>query len=277
MTGFINIDKETGVSSAFVVNVIKRLAKTPAGHMGTLDPLASGVLPVGVGNACRLFDYFLNKRKAYLAHFRFGVTTDTLDSEGEKIIGGSVPSQEEIEGALPLLTGRIKQVPPAYSAKSVNGVRSYALARAGKEVELAAKEVEVFSFRLLEQTAPDEFSFEIECGSGTYIRALCRDLAEKLHTCAYMSALDRTASGIFTKKNAVPLSKLTAENLGEYLIPTEEVLDFPVLNLESPRVFNGLKEQVEREDGLYKLYRGGEFYGIASVKDGLAKAEKKLC
>lgn len=277
MTGFINIDKETGVSSAFVVNKIKRLSKTPAGHMGTLDPLASGVLPVGVGNACRLFDYFLNKRKTYIAHFRFGVTSATLDSEGEKIFGGSVPNAEEIQSVLPMLTGKLLQVPPAYSAKSVNGVRSYVLAREGKTVELAAKEVEVFSFRLLRQTASDEFSFEIECGSGTYIRALCRDLAEKLHTCAYMSALDRTASGIFKKENAVPLSSLTAENLNEFLIPTDEVLDMPALNLQSPRVFNGLKESVTEQDGLYKLYRDGEFYGIASVKDGLAKAEKKLC
>ncbi len=245
--------------------------------MGTLDPLASGVLPVGVGNACRLFDYFSDKKKTYLARFRFGVTTDTLDNEGEKVFKGEVPAEKEILSALPLLTGKISQIPPAYSAKSVNGVRSYALARAGKEVALASKEVEIFSFRLLEQTAPDEFAFEIVCGSGTYIRALARDLAGNLGTYAYMSRLERTASGVFTIESAVPLEKLTAENLNEYLIPTEEVLSYPVLNLESPRVFNGLQERVPEKDGLYKLYRGGEFYGIASVKDGLAKAEKKLC
>lgn len=277
MTGFININKETGVSSAFIVNRIKRLAKTPAGHMGTLDPLASGVLPVGVGNACRLFDYFSDKKKTYLARFRFGVTTDTLDSEGEKVFKGAVPAEKEIREALPCLTGKISQIPPAYSAKSVNGVRSYTLARAGKEVALAPKTVEIFSFRLLEQTATDEFGFEITCGSGTYIRALARDLADLLGTYAYMSKLERTASGVFTIESAVALDKLTAENLNEYLIPTEEVLSFPVLNLDSPRVFNGLQERVSEKDGLYKLYRGGEFYGIASVKGGLCKAEKKLC
>ncbi len=277
MTGFINIRKETGVSSAFVVNRIKRLAKTPAGHMGTLDPLASGVLPVGIGNACRLFDYFSDKKKTYLARFRFGVTTATLDNEGEKIFKGEVPTEQEIQAALPALTGKLSQIPPAYSAKSVNGVRSYALARAGREVELAPKEVEIFSFRLIEQTAPDEFSFEIVCGSGTYIRALARDLALKLNTYAYMSMLERTASGVFTIENAVSLDRLTAENLHEYLIPTEEVLPYPVLNLESPRVFNGLQEYISQKDGLYKLYKSGEFYGIASVKDGLCKAEKKLC
>ena len=159
----------------------------------------------------------------------------------------------------------------------MNGVRSYALARAGKQAELAPKTVEVFSFRLIEQTAPDEFSFEIVCGSGTYIRALARDLAARLGTYAYMSRLERTASGVFHIESAVDLDKLTAENLHEYMIPTEEVLPYPVLNLESPRVFNGLAESVTEKDGLYKLYRSGEFYGIASVKDGLAKAEKKLC
>ena len=277
MTGFINIKKETGVSSAFVVNKVKRLSGMPAGHMGTLDPLASGVLPVALGNACRLFDYFSDKKKTYLARFRFGVTTETLDSEGEKIFKGDVPTKEQILSALPSLSGKIMQMPPAYSAKSVNGVRSYQLARAGKEVELKAKEVEIFSFRLLEQTAPDEFSFEIVCGSGTYIRALARDLAAKLNTYAYMSMLCRTASGVFTIENAVSLDELTKENLLQYLIPTEDVLSYPVLNLESERVFNGLKERVEQEDGLYKLYRRGEFYGIASVQGGLAKAEKKLC
>ena len=277
MTGFINVNKKTGVSSAFVVNKVKRLAGVAAGHMGTLDPLASGVLPVALGNACRLFDYFSDKKKTYLARFRFGVTTETLDSEGEKIFQGEVPSEGDILSALPSLTGKIMQVPPAYSAKSVNGVRSYQLARAGKEVELKAKEVEIFSFRCLEQTAPDEFAFEIVCGSGTYIRALARDLAALLNTHAYMSALERTASGVFTIGNAVSLDELTKENIANYLIPTEDVLAYPVLNLESERVFNGLKECVSVEDGLYKLYRRGEFYGIASVKDGFAKAEKKLC
>lgn len=277
MTGFINIDKETGVSSASVVNKIKRLAKTPSGHMGTLDPLASGVLPVGIGNACRLFDYFQNKKKTYLARFRFGVTSETLDEEGEKIFGGNVPSESEILNALPVLTGRIMQIPPAYSAKSVNGVRSYRLAREGKAAELAPKQVEVFSFRLSEQTAPDEYAFEIVCGSGTYIRALARDLAKELGTYAYMSRLTRTASGVFTLENSVKPDRLTEENLTDYVIPTEEVLPYPVLDTESERVFNGLEERVENADGLYKLYRKGEFYGIASVKDGFLKAEKKLC
>lgn len=277
MTGFINIFKEEGVSSAFVTNRVKWLCRTPAGHMGTLDPLASGVLPVGVGNATRLFDYFSGKTKVYTARFRFGVTTETLDREGEPIFGGRVPSAEEIRFALPSLTGEIEQVPPKYSAKSVNGRRGYSLARAGEEFTLPAKKVRVESFRLLEQTGLDEFSFEIVCGGGTYIRALARDLAGALQTNAYMSALVRNASGVFTGESAVRLDTLTRENVETFLIPTESVLPYPKLEEVDGRIFNGVSVPCNQADGLYKLYLNGAFYGLARVEKGAVRAEKKLC
>ncbi len=277
MTGFLNIDKREGDTSAYVVNRIKALVKCPCGHMGTLDPYASGVLPVGIGNATRLFDRFLEKKKRYLAKFRFGVTSPTLDREGELVFGGEVPKEEQIERVLPELTGKIEQIPPIFSAKFVNGKRSYELARQGEKVYLAPRRVEIYDFRLLERTAPDEFSFEIECGGGTYIRALARDLAEKLGTNGYMSALRRTQSGVFDLQTAVPLEKLTKENFQDFIIPTEEVLPLPVLEISDERLYHGLQIPCERADGEYKLYRGGEFYGIAAVKDGLVRTEKKLC
>ncbi len=277
MTGFLNIDKEEGVSSAFVTNRLKRLSRTPCGHMGTLDPLASGVLPVGVGNATRLFDYFSGKTKIYRARFRFGATTDTLDREGEILSGGRIPSEEEIAEALPKLTGELMQVPPKYSAKSVNGKRGYELARAGAEFTLSPKKVTVSAFTLSEQTAPDEFAFEIVCGGGTYIRALARDLAELLGTKGYMSALRRTQSGVFTLKNAVTLAELSPDNIENYLIPTESVLPFPALEDVDPRIFNGVRVPVLQDDGRYKLYADGQFYGLALVEAGFARAEKKLC
>lgn len=277
MTGFFNIYKEKGVSSAYAVNILKRLTHTPCGHMGTLDPLASGVLPVGAGNAARLFDYFLAKQKTYLARFRFGVTTDTLDEEGEKEYGGGIPSREDVERALPLFTGEIDQIPPLYSAKSVNGRRGYELARRGETVTLPPKRVCVHSFRLIGQTAPDEYSFEIVCGGGTYIRALARDLASAAGTKGYMSALERVQSGVFRAENAVRLEELTRENVGEYLIPTESVLPYPVLACGDARIFQGVSVPVAQEDGVYKLYREGVFYGVARVSGGKAKAEKKLC
>ncbi len=277
MTGFINVNKAEGGSSAFVVNKIKRLTGVPCGHMGTLDPLACGVLPVGVGNATRLFNYFLDKKKVYRARFRFGVTTATLDREGECQGGGSIPTTAQIEGVLSRFVGDIDQVPPLYSAKSVNGRRGYQLARAGEQVTLPPKRVHIERFALIGQTAPDEWAFEIECGGGTYIRSLARDLATACDTVGYMSFLQRTQSGVFTLPSAVALEELTKENISDYLIPTDSVLSYPVLGEVDARIFNGVACPCEREDGLYKLYREGEFYGIATVCGGLVKATTKLC
>lgn len=277
MTGFVNVYKPEGMGSTKVVGRVKYLLKTPCGHMGTLDPLACGVLPVGIGNAARLFDYFLQKEKRYSARFVFGATTDTLDREGEIVRGGRVPSAEEIAAALPAFIGEIMQTPPRYSAVSVNGRRGYDLARSGQDFELSAKKVKIASFTLREQTAPDEFAFDIVCGGGTYIRSLARDLADALGTKGYMSYLCRTASGVFTCETSVPFDSLTAENIRDYIIPTDSVLPFPVLENADERIFHGVGVQTACADGLYKLYRGDEFYGIARVADGVARSEKKLC
>ena len=277
MTGFLNLFKPEGVSSAAAVNRVKRLLHVPCGHMGTLDPLACGVLPVGVGNATRLFDYFLQKQKRYTARFVFGATTDTLDREGTPVAGGRVPSEEEIVRALPAFTGEIVQIPPKYSAVSVGGRRGYALARAGEDFELPQRRVTVQSFCLTGQTGPAEFAFDIVCGAGTYIRALARDLAAALGTQGYMTYLRRTASGVFTEETAVPLDRLTAENAAAFLIPTDSVLPYPVLACGDARIFHGVSVAADVADGLYKLYAGGAFYGLARVENGLARAEKKLC
>lgn len=277
MTGFVNVFKPEGVGSTKAVGRVKYLTKTPCGHMGTLDPLACGVLPVGVGNAARLFDYFLQKEKHYSARFVFGATTDTLDREGAVVRGGRIPDAQEVEAALPAFAGEIMQTPPRFSAVSVNGRRGYALARSGAAFEPSAKRVRISSFTLTGQTAPDEFAFEIVCGGGTYIRSLARDLAAALGTQGYMSYLQRTASGPFTVQTAVPFDELTAENIASHLIPTDSVLPFPVLEGADERIFHGVGVSVECADGQYKLYRGGEFYGIARVEAGIARAEKKLC
>lgn len=277
MTGFLNIDKAEGVSSAYCVNRIKRLTKTPCGHLGTLDPLAGGVLPVAVGNAARLFDYFLKKQKKYLARFRFGWTTDTLDRETEPRLAGMAPPKSVIEAAIPHLLGDVDQIPPAFSAVCVDGRRSYQLARKGKEVELPPRKVHIESIRILSQTAPDEFEFEIVCGAGTYIRSLARDLGTLCGTAAYMTKLTRLQSGIFTLGNAVPLDALTPENVGDYLIPTESVLPFPVLKSVDERYFCGVHIPCDAADGVYSVYRGGAFYGTGVVEGGVLRPDKKLC
>ncbi len=282
--GFFNVDKPSGVVSSAVVNKLKWLTGTPCGHMGTLDPLASGVLPVGVGNATRLFDYFLDKQKTYIAEFTFGVDADTLDCTGNLVREGRVPMQKEIEEVLPAFFGEIMQIPPKYSAKNVNGKRGYELARAGVEFELAAKKVRIFDIRLLEQCKEDTFRLEIRCGGGTYIRSLARDIAAALDTKGIMSALRRTQSGCFKTEKAIPYALLESEpsieELEKYLIPTETVLPLPVLSFderEEERLCQGQRIRVESEDGLYKIYRKGSFYGLAEVNENLAKAKIKLC
>ena len=284
--GFFNVDKPSGIVSSTVVNKLKWLTGVPCGHMGTLDPLASGVLPVGVGNAARLFDYFLEKKKEYIAEFTFGVDSDTLDSTGVLIAGGRIPSESEIAQVLPTLLGDVMQIPPKYSAKNVNGKRGYELARAGVDFELAPKKVHIYGMEILgkSEDKADTYRIKIACGGGTYIRSLGRDIAAALATKAVMSSLLRTQSGVFTLENAIPFSLLekdpTIDELRQYLIPTQDVLPFDTLVLDekqSEKLYNGQRIAVDNKDGLYKIYKDGNFYGIGEVANGLAKAKTKLC
>ncbi len=282
--GFFNIDKPSGELSSAVVNKCKWLTGTPCGHMGTLDPLASGVLPVGVGNATRLFDYFLQKEKEYIADFTFGVYADTLDSTGELTLQGDIPTQSQIEEVLPTLVGEVMQIPPKYSAKNVNGKRGYDLARAGVEFELPAKQVQIHEIRLVEQTAENVFRFVIRCGGGTYIRSIARDMASALSTYAVMSGLRRTKSGFFTLENAIPFEILKQDlpvcELEKYLIPTQDVLPFATFSLlkkDETKLFNGMTVITDYEDGLYKLFKEESFYGILAVENHRAKIRTKLC
>ena len=284
--GFFNVNKPSGITSSTVVNKIKWLTGVPCGHMGTLDPLASGVLPVGVGNATRLFDYFLEKEKEYIAEFTFGVDADTLDSTGTLVYGGRIPSEAEITAVLPKFFGDIMQVPPKYSAKNVNGKRGYDLARAGVEFELAPKKVHIYGMELLGrcEDKADTFRVKIRCGGGTYIRSLARDIAEELGTKAVMSALCRTQSGIFTLPTAIDFADIEKDPdlswLEEKIIPTQAVLPFADLRLpkkDMDKIFHGMTVFTSAQDGVYKIYQDEKFYGLAEVKNGRAKAKTKLC
>ena len=282
MTGFIIINKEEGVSSAREVNIIKRLVGTPCGHMGTLDPMASGVLPIAIGNAARLFDYFLEKRKTYIATFLFGCDSDTLDTTGNIIkTGEKIPSEDEINAVIPDLIGEIYQIPPKYSAKNIDGKRGYQLARAGIDFELPPKKVNIYSIRLIKRIDDEAFSFEIECGGGTYIRSIARDLGAKLHTCAIMASLVRTKSGIFELDKSVETKFLTKDNIEKFIIKTDSVLPFESFHpteREAKKLFNGLTVNCSLSDGTYKIYcTDGSFYGLAQAKDNILKVRTKLC
>jgi len=282
MTGFININKAVGLSSAKDVSIIKRISSTPCGHMGTLDPMADGVLPIAIGNAARLFDYFLAKRKVYVAEFMFGVDSDTLDTTGEvQLDRGYVPTNEQIEEVLHEFCGEILQVPPKYSAKNIDGKRGYQLARQGVEFELPPKKVCIYSVELLAKTGDNTYSFKIECGGGTYIRSIARDLGARLQTCAIMSKLTRTQSGPFLIENAVSTQNLTLQNLQNYLIPTDSVLPFESFypnEWQAKKLFNGLPISVDLTEGTYKIYSlNGSFYGLGEVKNSKLKIRVKLC
>lgn len=282
MTGFVTVDKATGVSSAREVSIIKKLTGTACGHMGTLDPMATGVLPVAIGNAARLFDYFLTKRKTYVAVFRFGADSDTLDITGNVVENaGLVPTYGQISEVLSEFVGEFYQVPPKFSAKNIGGRRAYELARAGVEFEIPNKLVNIYSIKMIPQDDERNCGFEIECSGGTYIRSIARDMGVRLGTCAIMSSLVRTVSGVFTLENSVKTEKLTKDNIGDYIISTDEVLPFenfyPNEN-EEKKLFNGLSVRTDLRDGTFKIYRtDGSFYGLAEVKHNIIKVRTKLC
>lgn len=214
--GILLVDKPAGVSSHDVVNVARRaLGERRIGHGGTLDPFATGLLVLMVGRATRLLPYLDGEPKEYAATIRFGAETETEDLDGAVSRTAPLPTREAVEAAVPQLTGEIEQVPPAYSAKRVEGRRAYDLARAGAEVTLPPVKVRVHDWRLLAwREAPAggvaELDVVVRCGGGTYVRSLARDLARLAGSAAHLSALRRTRSGPFSVDEAVTLKALKA-------------------------------------------------------------------
>jgi tRNA pseudouridine55 synthase len=251
-----------GPTSHDVVALVRRLAATKrVGHGGTLDPFASGVLPVFLGHGTRIVEYHLGDRKAYRATVCFGASSTTDDLEGELTPAtGPAPTRAAVEAALPGLTGPISQRPPAYSAIKVGGRRAYAMARAGETVELATREVTIHSLDLVswDDTDPDRpiGVLDVTCSAGTYVRALARDLGAGLGSAAYLGALIRTASGPFTIDDATALDEIRAAaaespaGLLPFLLPIDSGLDsFPVVTLDADELVAVAKGQFIRPSG----------------------------
>ncbi len=214
-SGFLNIIKPTGMTSADVVFAVKKKLKIKKiGHLGTLDPAATGVLPIAIGKATKFFDYFLNKDKIYVARVKFGISTDTLDSFGKVIeIKDKITSSEEILSVLPSFIGKTFQIPPKYSAIKINGKRACDLARENIDFEIKPKQIEVYKIELLQDFGANEFLFRVHCSAGTYIRTLFADIAEKLKTISTTTAILRQKSGRFDTRAAVPLEELDENNV----------------------------------------------------------------
>ena len=273
MLGFIPVNKKKGDTSAYVVNRIKKLVgkNKSCGHMGTLDPLASGVLPVAIGQATRLFPFLLDKRKSYLADFDFSFTTPSLDLETEPYLTTEKrTSEKEILSVLPSLIGEVMQIPPAYSAKCVDGKRSYKLARRGVEVELQPKKVRIDDIRLVDRLSETCFRFEIDCRGGTYIRSIARDLGAALSLPATMTNLVRTRSGIFTIENSFSLDEIEQKGLSSCLVEADKTVFYPSLTLSAEkekRLLNGLYDDFLVENGLYKVYGESGFLGVGEITE----------
>jgi tRNA pseudouridine55 synthase len=287
--GWIIIDKPLGLSSSAAVGKVKRLLDAQkAGHGGTLDPLATGVLPIALGEATKTMNYVMDGHKAYRFTVRWGAATKTDDGEGDIVeVSDHRPGADDIEKILPAFTGEIDQVPPAYSAIKVDGKRAYALARKDEHVELEARRVFVEALALVRMIDEDHAEFEMTCGKGTYVRSLGRDMARKLGTVGHITALRRTAVGPFFEDCAISLDYL--EGLGhiapdsEPILPIETVLDdIPALALteEEARklrhgqavsilpVLSRIPEIDISQGDIVSAMSGGRLVALAELKGG---------
>lgn len=284
MIGFLNVYKPQGMSSAAVVGKIKKQFNLKkVGHMGTLDPLACGILPIAIGKATRMFDYFLNKEKQYVVEAKFGFETPSLDLGTEPInYVNHIPSFNDIKEACVLFKGKIEQIPPIYSAKNINGVKAYDLARRGKEAVLNASIVEIINFECVAQVDDNTFRFVIDCGSGTYVRSLIRDLAYKLNSLATVTYLERSQSGAFDKNNSINLQEVLLSNLNDCCLSIESVFNkFEVLivsDFEFQKLKNGLtiKTSLSDTNNLFIKDENGNLLGVAVVLNGLIKIKTYL-
>ena len=245
INGWLILDKPEGLTSTEALGAVKRVLRpAKAGHAGTLDPLATGVLPIALGEATKTVPFVVDGRKVYRFTLRWGERTDTDDAEGEVVAVSRVrPTRAEISAVLPDFTGAIMQVPPRYSAVKVKGERAYDLARDGQTVTLEARPVEVHRLDLIDMPDADHLVLEAECGKGTYVRSLARDLGERLGTEAHVTALRRTAVGPFDEDDAFEIAELEEARavsldavLDLALYPVKEALcDLPSVDIERPQ------------------------------------------
>lgn len=276
MDGILIINKPKGYTSHDVVNVIrKKLNIKKVGHTGTLDPNATGVLPILVGQATKVSKYLIEHDKTYVAKVKLGEKTSTGDVEGEIIEKKDVPKNLNEENVLKILKnfiGKQKQIPPVYSAIKVNGKKAYEYARENKKIELEPREIEIYKIDLIE-LKDDEITFEVECSKGTYIRTLCEDIAVKLGTLGFMKELERKKVNIFTIDNAINLDDISEKDI----IRLEKIFEDKekiVLNKRRLELFlNGVKLNFNLKDELYRIYEDNIFIGLGIIKDGYLKRD----
>jgi tRNA pseudouridine55 synthase len=298
LDGWLVIDKPPGLTSTDVVNRVRRgFDAQKAGHGGTLDPLATGVLPIAFGAATKTVPYVMDGTKLYRFTLRFGEARDTDDADG-KVIGTSAarPDDAAIEAALPALQGAIMQIPPAFSAVKIAGERAYDMAREGRAPVLEPRPARVDRFALIERPDADTAVFEVQSGKGVYMRSLARDLAAACGTFGHVAALRRLRVGPFLEQQAIPLDKVagadhTAPAHPDLLLPVATALaDIPALALTESEVadlrhgqaislvglMGRIPEAADPDGGLARAMAGGRVIGLCRLQDGWLKPERIL-
>lgn len=305
MDGIILINKEKKYTSHDVVAKVKKILKVKVGHTGTLDPNATGILPLLLGNATKISKYLINHNKEYIAELKLGVKTDTADGEGKIIAEKQVNLEEifenineSIQQILNSFVGKTLQKPPMYSAIKVNGKKLYEYARKNEKVEVKSRQIEIYKMELIKLDLKENIiKFKVRCSKGTYIRTLCEDIAEKLNTYGYMKELQRTEVGDFKIENAITIGeleelvnenklkdKINEEALNivnskdrKYFIKIEELfMDKKIINLDEDllnKFLNGVMIKNNNIDGIYRIYNKNNYIGIGVNKNQKLKRD----
>lgn len=281
MNGIIVINKSKGCTSHDIVKRAKRILNEKVGHTGTLDPNATGVLPLLVGKGTQISKYIINHDKTYEAILQLGTKTDTADGEGNILETGEVSEESlqqiNIDKVFKSLIGKQNQVPPMYSAIKVNGKKLYEYARRGEHVEIQPRTIEIYNIELIRTDLQNKtIEFRVYCSKGTYIRTLCENIAERLHTIGYMKELNRIKVGEFKIEDSIRIEELE-KNIHNNFITIEEYFDkSKSIELDNKMLqlfLNGVQLTWKLEDGVYKIYSDSQFIGIGTIKNSLLKRD----
>ena len=282
MDGIIVINKEKGCTSHDIVYKVKKMFNTKVGHTGTLDPNATGVLPILLGKGTKISKYLIEHDKEYEVVLQLGVKTTTADEEGEIIEEKEVQKESleqlKIERILKSFIGKIEQMPPKYSAIKVNGRKLYEYARKGQEVEIKPREVEIYNIEITNiQKEKKQIEFKVSCSKGTYIRTLCEDIAEKMRTVGYMKELKRTKVGDFNIEQAITLGQLQEKENIKIITIEEMFKDKEEIILEDSKItllLNGVKMNMKKPNGIYRIYnKQNKFIGLGIVQNKILKID----
>ena len=280
MNGILIVNKTKGYTSHDIVAKVKKITHEKVGHTGTLDPLATGVLPLLIGKGTLCSKYLTNHDKKYIVILKLGEKTSTGDSEGDILekLNVDINIFNDVENVLNSFIGEQEQIPPIYSAIKVNGKKLYEYARKNQEVKIEPRKINIYSIKILKlDKEKNEIQFEVKCSKGTYIRSLCEDIATRLGTVGYMKELNRIEVGEFNINQAIDVENLTENDISKKIINIEEIFEknssIELTKRKLELFLNGVNLTVQNQNGIYKVYSENKFIGIGIVKDKLLKRD----